>query len=155
MIFSRLLPNTFLPSTPTTIGEFVSAKTSGGQSTNFAKLNRNAAFTSYSEGCCARTRTLKLIIAAKINAAQSRERRFPPRGKMPWPDSTCESGLSRRAKASGVNSVCRLRNIVVMTSDLGIEVKFSNGQRRYKTTIYCLHRANRCHNFPATWQSSC
>jgi len=44
------------------------------------------------------------------------------------PNSTPESGFGRRTQAGGANAVCRSHKVASMTTDLGLEVKFANGQ---------------------------
>src|ERR1051326_2414606 len=60
-ISSKLFPNGSSPSTPITNGAFSSEKASAGHSTNCAKLNRNAAFRSYSR--------VSLLLVSAENAA--------------------------------------------------------------------------------------
>ena len=74
-----------------TIGDFGSAKASGGHSTNFAKLKRNAALRRYSEGGVSCARLLPTAISraettVKIKVAQKRMRRKKVRETVPASD---------------------------------------------------------------------
>src|SRR4051812_14139634 len=87
----------------------------------------NAALTWYSEAgswakllkqrpiACTRTASQRIAVAV-----------FRQRHNVFSPGSSSESGRRRRAKGSGVKTVCRSRKISFITSDLRVDVKFSN-----------------------------